>query len=184
MKSVFTLLVSLFLFASVSRAQTDSAKAARVPQEVLQIDWPAEYNWKVGTDQDNGKMRLVEVVPGSETVENWSIIGSLLAIKGMTNMPMQTVLQGALEQQQKSDSIAHLTVLERNDTAASPWILFKVESATQRGATGKTESDMFFVVQGKTALFNAIVGVHEATLTDDFVSKWKNVFHSSRLSFE
>ena len=183
-KTAFFVLLSL-VTAGAGLAQTPSAPQTQpaAKQEVLKIDWPAEYNWKVGSDQDDGKMRMVEVVPGNETVDNWSIIGSLLVIKGAVGVPMDAVLDGARAQIMKLDSVAKLTVLERTDTGAHPSILYKIESPTLHDG-GKPESQVFYFVQGSTSLFNAIVGVKEASLSDDFVNKWKGVFHTSRLSLE
>jgi hypothetical protein len=197
MKIRLLIIALVALAASASYAQsTESPKkpVAPVKQEVLKIDWPAEYNWKVGSDQDDGKMHMIEVVPGNETVENWSIIGSLLAIKGVTGVPMDAVIQGTMEQQKKLDTAARMTILERNDTAKHPSILFKMESPTlhEQAKPGQAddrssalpESEIFYFVQGETALFNAIVGVKQSTLSDDFVSKWKAIFRTSRLSVE
>lgn len=182
-------IVAIAFAPSLSFGQTPDTTKPRVKQEVLKIDWPAEYNWKVGSDQDDGKMHMLEVVPGNETVQNWSIIGSLLAIKGVTGVPMDAVIQGTMEQQKKLDTAARMTILERNDTAKHPFILFKMESPTlhDQGKPGQPllpESEIFYFVQGETSLFNAIVGVKQTTLSDDFINKWKAVFRTSRLSVE
>jgi hypothetical protein len=175
--------LTLLLTVNASAQTSTDTTKTRVKQEILRIDWPAEYKWKVGSDQDDGKMHMLEVVPGNETVENWTIIGSLLAIKGVTGVPMDVVLKGTVEQQQKLDTAATVTLIERNDTAAHPWILFKIESPTAHNA-GKPESELFYFIQGNTSLFNGIVGIKEATLTNDFVAKWKGVFKTSRLALE
>src|SRR5262249_52392265 len=60
--------------------------------ENFKIIWPEEYKWKVGSNQENDKQHMIEMIPGNETIDKWTIIGTMLTIKGVQNVPMEVAM--------------------------------------------------------------------------------------------
>ena len=96
MKSLFALL----LFISTNLFSQDKI-------ENLKINWPEKYAWKIGNNQENDKIHFVELVPGNEDINNWTIIGTMLSIKGITNLPMDTAVNLMYEQTKSKCSKSH-----------------------------------------------------------------------------
>ena len=46
-------------------AVTSMAGFAQQRNETLKIFWPTEYKWKIGSNQQNARQQLVELVPGN-----------------------------------------------------------------------------------------------------------------------
>lgn len=69
------LAVALFAFVTDAFAQTNN--------ETLRLFLPTEYKWKMASDQESGNARMMELIPGNETLNNWSIIVTTVSIKGV-----------------------------------------------------------------------------------------------------
>lgn len=151
--------------------------------ENLKIDWPDEYKWKIGSDQENDKRHLVELVPGNESIDKWTTIGTMDSFKGVTGMPIAKTPDIMLAEAKKASPGAKLTIFEKNEEGKNPWIIFKIESP---GFTNdpKPESQLFYVIQGDTALYSNFVAIKEKELSDDFVKKWIKVFKASELVYK
>lgn len=146
--------------------------------ENLKIVWPEEYKWKVGSNQENEQMHLMELVPGNETVKKWSIMGTMLSIKGATNVPMDAAMNMMFDQAKQAAPKAKLTFIEKDEKSEHPWILFKIEAPSFKN--DKTpESQLYYVTQGSSSLYSNFVALKEATLSQDFVDKWIKIFKNS-----
>lgn len=156
---------------------------AQPRQEVLKIFWPTAYKWKIGSNQTTGNQQLVELVPGNETINNWSIIGSMLVMKGSRVAKIASVPPMLLAQTHKRSATAKLTVLEQSEVAANKWVLFKVEAPNYVNSP-KPESQLYYVVQGQSALFVNFVAIKQAKLPADFVKQWSAIFKQSRITIK
>ncbi|GAB3927795.1 hypothetical protein [Mucilaginibacter myungsuensis] len=174
MKNIFASI--LILMAGVSGV------SAQPKNETLKIFWPEEYKWKIGSNQQSGTQQLVEIVPGNETINNWSIIGSMLVMKGV-QMPITDAPNKLYLQTQKRAMNPKLTVLEQNTTMGYKWVLFKIESPSFVG-NPKPESQLYYVVQGKSALFVNFVAIKQKQLPVAFLSKWSGIFKRSLLTIK
>ncbi len=70
--------------------------------ESLKLHWPESENWKVGSNQENEEMTMLELIPSNETFENWTEIGTMMAIKGAKNIPMDKAMNMMFEQSKKN----------------------------------------------------------------------------------
>jgi hypothetical protein len=152
-------------------------------RELLKIDWPAEYKWKIGSDQENEKQHMIEIIPGNETFENWSIIGTMISYKGARNVTMDIVLNLMYDEAKKHGDDPTLTPIERNDTAENAWVLFKIEAPHYKHIKNP-ESQLFYVIQGHSSLYSNFVAVKEESLSPGFVEKWTKVFKASQLVYD
>jgi hypothetical protein len=148
-------------------------------QENLKIVWPEEYKWKIGSNQEDSTQHMIELIPSDETIDKWTIIGTMLSVKGVQNAAMNIMF----EQTKQSAIKPTLTLIERNDTTKNAWIIFKIETPRFKGDKNP-ESQLYYIIQGNTSLYMNFVAIKEKSLSNDFVEKWTKVFKSSELLYQ
>ena len=153
---------------------------AQQKQEVLKIFWPTEYKWKIGSNQQNATQQMVEVVPGNETLNNWTILGSMLVLKE-ARRPLAQIPKVLLAQMRKRAKDAKLMVIEQSQTDGYNWIMFRIQASSFIDSP-KPESQLYYVIQGKSALFINFVAVKQASLSPLFLEKWAVIFKKSKIS--
>jgi len=151
--------------------------------ENLVITWPEEYKWQIGSNQEDGKMHMMELVPGNETVDKWTIIGTMISIKGVKGVSMDAIMKLMYEQAKENAPKATVTLVEKDENAKNQWIIFKIEAP--RFKDDKTpESQLYYVIQGESSLYTNFVAIKEKTLSPEFVTKWTAVFKASQLVYQ
>jgi hypothetical protein len=173
MRHLLTLLV-IFTLVINSRGQE---------KENLVIVWPEEYKWKIGSNQENESVHMMELIPGDEKIEKWTIIGTMMAIKGVKLDQIDKAMNLMYDQTKQNAPKATLTFIEKDEAAKNPWILFKIESPSFKNDKNP-ESQLYYIIQGQTSLYSNFVALREKKLTDDFVNKWKAVFKASKLVYQ
>jgi hypothetical protein len=151
-------------------------------KESLRIFWPEEYNWKIGSNQENAKQQMIELISKNETIGKWTIIGTMISMKGRTGVSMDVAMNLMFDQAKKT-SDPTLTMVERNDTTRNPWIIFKIETPNFKD-NANPESQLFYIVQGDSSLYLNFVAIKKKSLSSEFVEKWKRVFEASKLVYE
>lgn len=165
---IYISLVLLFI-ANITKAQ-----------ENLQIAWPGEYKWKIATNQKSGNAVMVELIPGNESLNNWSIIGTMLSMMGSTNVSVEKAMNMTYSQTLKNAPLARLKMIEKGVKAGSPWILFRIQSPKFNNSP-VPESQLYYIIQGRRALYSNFVAIKKPELGVLFVDKWAKVFKNSAL---
>ncbi len=148
--------------------------------ESLLLDWPENENWKVGSSQENKEMAMLELIHTNETLENWTEIGTMMSIKGAKNIPMDKAMNLMFEQSKQNSPNAKLTFIEKDESVEYPWIIFTIESPQFKN--DKTpESQLWYIVQGKTSLYTSFRAVKQATIPDDLKVKWIGFFKTGKI---
>jgi hypothetical protein len=161
-----------FLFTSLSSFGQTS--------ESLKIFWPEEYSWQVGSIQENESLHIMELIPSNEKIESWSIIGTMMAIKGAKDVPMEMAMNLMFDSAKENAPKAKLTLIEMNEEVRNPWVIFKIEAPSFHNDP-KPESQLYYIVQGESTLYSNFVAVKEKSLDRKFVRKWQDVFKASEL---
>jgi len=152
-------------------------------QEILKIDWPDEYNWKIGSTQEDGKVHMIELIPGNETVDKWTIIGTMMSVKGVKNIPMDNAVKMMFDQAKQNAPKATVTLIEKNESGQNHWVIFKIE--TPRSNNDKNpESQLYYIIQGEASLYINFVAIKEKTLSKEFVDKWTTIFKNAELVYQ
>jgi len=149
-------------------------------QENLKIAWPGEYKWKIGADQKSGNTRMVELLPGNESLTNWTIMGTMVSMMGSISVPVEQVMNATYNQTLKNAPLAKLKMIEKGIKSGSAWILFRIESPRFKNSA-VPESQLYYIIQGKRALYSNFVAVKQPSLGVLFVDKWAKVFKNSML---
>ena len=150
------------------------------PGESLLLYWPEEENWKVGNSYEDDKMAMLELIHANETLENWTEMGNMMSIKGARNISMDKAMNLMFEQSLQNAPKAKLTLIEKDETAEYPWVIFTIESPSFKN--DKTpESQLWFVIQGKDALYTNFRAVKEAEIPADLKEKWIAFFKTAEI---
>ena len=149
-------------------------------KEVLKIDWPEEYKMKKALDIEDEKTRFVVFVPENETVDNWTILGSLVSYKKTKVPNIDIIIKSYEETFLKEEPSAKLTILEKDERAKNIWALFKIE-APSISKKSNLEAQLVYVIQGEDDIHNVFVMIKEKTLSQKFVKKWSKVFKEGKL---
>ncbi len=149
-------------------------------QESLMIHWPEEYGWKVLNYQENQQNHLLELIPGNETAENWSIMGFMMSLKGITDASLDQLQAVYYKSAKEYNENAKLTLLEKNEEDEFPWILFKIENQYFDGLK-HDESQLWFIRKGNTSVYSNFVAVKESKLKAKFINEWSAIFKASQI---
>jgi tetratricopeptide (TPR) repeat protein len=148
--------------------------------ESLMLNWPENENWKVGNSQENEQMAILELIHSNETLEKWTEFGSMMSIKGAKNLPMDKAMNTMFNQAKLNSPKAKLTFIEKDESVEYPWIIFTIESPNFKN--DKTpESQLWYIVQGKTSLYTNFRAVKQATVPEDLKSKWLKFFKTGKI---
>ena len=149
-------------------------------KEVLKIEWAEEYKMKKALDIEDEKTRFMMFVPENETIDNWTILGSLVSYKKTKAPNIDIIIKSYEETFLKEEPSAKLTILEKNDRAENIWALFKIE-APSISKKSNLEAQLVYVIQGEDDIHNVFVMIKEKTLSQKFVKKWSKIFKESKL---
>jgi hypothetical protein len=155
----------------------------QVTTEKIQIVWPEEYKWKVGSDMESGYIRVLTLVPANEEIGKWTIYVEMMKIWGAKDVPMDSVMTRMFNTAKRNAPKATVQIIEKNEDVENASIIFKIEAARLHNSK-KPQSQLYYVVQGESSLFSNLVAIKEKTLPEPFIEKWKVIFKTSRLIWE
>jgi len=148
--------------------------------ENLMLYWPESENWKVGADQENAQQHVLDFIHSNETINNWTELGNMTSMKGVKGVPVDKAMNLMFDQAKQNSPKAKLTVIEKDETAEYPWIIFTIESPNFKN--DKTpESQLWYIVQGKQALYTNFRAVKQATVPVDLKDKWIKFFKGGKI---
>ena len=153
---------------------------AQGKQESLTTNWPPEYAWKVVQRQNEAAHSEIAIIPGNETTSSATIIGVMAANKGLVYKNTSNVVAYF---RNGLDEGSVLTVLEQSHDTANLWVLFKVETP-KTAKYPEPESDLYYVAQGRYALYDTHVAVKEPALSAAFIERWGDVLKASKIAMQ
>ena len=172
-----TFLTAFIALITVSFGQTQTK------DENLKIVWCEEYKWKIASNQENKTTHFLEIIPGKEKIEKWTMLGTMMSLKNTKITKTEQVVETYRQSSLKESPKAKLTVLESNDTTKNIWILFKIETPSFPNDP-KPESQLYYAIQGEATLYVNFIALKEKTLSNDFIIKWTKVFKESELVYQ
>lgn len=173
----FALLTALIALTTTSFGQPQTK------EENLKIVWCEEYKWKIASNQEDATTHFLEIIPGKDKIEKWTMLGTMMSLKNTKITKTEQVVEMYRQSSLKESPKAKLTVLESNDTAKNIWVLFKIETPSFSNDPNP-ESQLFYAIQGEATLYINFIAVKEKTLSNDFVTKWTKVFKGSELVYQ
>ena len=151
--------------------------------ESFELHWPESENWKIGSNQEDEKMTMLELIHSNETFENWTEIGTCTAYKNVLNIPSETAMNMMFEQSKKESPKAKLTFIEKDEKAEYPWIIFTIECPSFID-DNKPESQLWYIIQGKTSLYTNFRAIKKSSIPTNLKEKWISFFKSGKMIYE
>ena len=152
-------------------------------KEVLKVNLPKEYEWKVVHNYESDKTDFIIFIPKNENENNWSILVNIMSSKSFITIN-EDFIKGLFESQSPTkDPLAKLTILGKSKEGEGIWVLFKVETPSFPNDP-KPESQLWYVIQGEKTLHSMFIAKKEKTLSKEFIKKWSKVFKSGEFFYE
>ena len=152
-------------------------------KEVLKVNLPKEYEWKVVHNYESDKTDFIIFIPKNENENNWSILVNIMSSKSFITIN-EDFIKGLFESQSPTkDPLAKLTILGKSKEGEGIWVLFKVETPSFPNDP-KPESQLWYVIQGEKTLHSMFIAKKEKTLSKEFIKKWSKVFRSGEFFYE
>ena len=149
-------------------------------KEVLKVEWPKEYEWKVVVDEKDGETDVIQMIPKKENENNWSILVSIMSSKSFITIN-EDFIKGLFESQSPTkDPLAKLTILGKSNEKENVWIIFKTEASFSTNSNSHL-SQICYLLQGKSRLNSICIMKKENSLSEEFVKKWSKIFKESKL---
>lgn len=148
--------------------------------ESLMLNWPENENWKIGDDQENAQQHVLDLIHSNETIDKWTELGNMTSIKGVKGVPVDKAMNLMFDQAKQNSPKAKLTFIEKDENAEFPWIIFTIESPSFKN--DKTpESQLWYIVQGKQALYTNFRAVKQPSLSNELKTKWIAFFKTGKI---
>ena len=149
-------------------------------EEVLKIEWPKEYEWKVVVDEKDGETDVIQMIPKKENENNWSILVSIMSSKSFITIN-EDFIKGLFESESPTkDPLAKLTILEKSNEKENVWIIFKTEASFSTDSNSPL-SQICYLLQSKSTLNSICIMEKEKSLSEEFIKKWSKIFKESKL---
>ena len=181
MRSLILLVLFSLASAAVQGAVGSALEKARPDvQEGLLLAWPEDEGWHVVRQQDNEKIRRVELLPRGQTSADWTQFGTMTWFKNLRGTDVRSVPQSYLKlYSSRCPQVRSTTHLVEPD-ATYPRIIFSMECP---GFTkdGSAESGMWLAVQGRNGLYVAHRVTKEPVLSDELRTRWLEWLKSGRV---
>ena len=148
--------------------------------ESLMLYWPENESWKVGDNQENEEQHIIDLIHSNETIDKWTELVNMTSLKGVKNVQVEKAMNIMFDQSKKQSPKAKLTFLEKDENTEYPWILFKIESPYFKDDKNP-ESQLWYIVQGKSSLYTNFRAVKSATLTEEQKLSWTKIFKNGKI---
>lgn len=165
---------------ALRRERCDTAGFAH---EGIVIEWPKDRGpWKQVDQRDDSTMSVVVLRREREIGKDWTELGMMTSMKRVYRAHPDTVMTVLFNESKKQATSPALTVLEHGVTEGRPWVIFCIEAGSWTTANGQPESQIYYVVQGRTALYIVHRDTHAAQLKPAEKKLWTSVFRKTRLT--
>lgn len=159
-------------------------------KESLILNWAEKEDWEIAFNEEEGDKSIIGFTHKDESITNYTEIGMMAKINGIFKVPLQMVMDSLIKgfvlikEFIKDSPKAKRTIIEKDDLAEYPWILFSYESIIFDNKEFNQGSFLFYIVYGKQATYVNLIVTKEETLPDDFIKKWSAFFKTGKIIFE
>ncbi|MBI4646845.1 MAG: hypothetical protein HY738_09695 [Bacteroidia bacterium] len=150
--------------------------------EAFILNWDDIGKWNIIRQQQDGDITMIELIQEGEILENWTEMGTLISTKGVFNISLDESMNMTYEIVKKECPNNKLTFIEKDELGEYPWILFKIECSSYE-KTESSESQIYYTVFGKKALYNCVIAFKESTISEETKIKWVNFFRSGKIDY-
>ena len=154
-------------------------------KEVLKIDWPEEYEWKVVHNYESDKTDFIIFIPKNENENNWTIRCSSMVFRNTPLSNVDFIIKHYENNFSKQIPSAKFTLLEKSNEEKNFWFISKIENPSPSlEAESDSDSVLLYIIQKENTLYQVMIAVKEKSLSEEFVKKWSKVFRSGEFFYE
>ncbi len=147
--------------------------------ESLLLDWPDTEGWKIANRTEDAEEKTIELLKHKETFDNWTEIGTMFVYKNIPaskKIPITKTMDLMYDGAKKICPSPKATMLDKDETANHPWIIFKIECSSNT-----PEAQVWYAIQGTNELFVNFRGVKQKIVPADLQNKWIKFFKSAKI---
>ena len=152
-------------------------------KEVLKIDWPKEYEWKVVHNYESDKTDFIILIPKNENENNWTIRCSSMIFRNTPLSNVDFIIKHYENNFSKQIPSAKFTLLEKSNEEKNFWFISKIENPSP-SLEAESDSVLLYIIQKENTLYQVMIAVKEKTLSKEFIKKWSKVFRSGEFFYE
>ncbi len=156
---------------------------ALLEEELFIFHWAEEEKWTIESHSDDEQMMVGQLLKTNETRDNWTEALAMQTFKGLTHASMDKTMNSMFDQAKLSSPNAKLTLIEKDEDAEYPWVIFSIEG--KNDFQGKAiESELWYVIQGKKSLHMRIWSIKEIPIPEDTKKKWVESFKGGKILYQ
>lgn len=145
----------------------------------LESRWPDLNGWSIGNRKEDRDMKKIELLPEGESREDWKKLASVMALKNVRGIPMDTARFFLAKQAQgKCDGLRTKT-LEKVENEEERYIFFTLH-CTEHINTEEAETQFWYVEQGEQHLYAYFVATKELRMSSEQKEKWMRFFKARK----
>ena len=84
-------------------------------EELLEINFPEEYEWNVVTNVENDDIRIIELVPAQENKEDWNLLFTYAYFKNPKKYNVEFLKNFYIEALKEKAPKGRVTILEESN---------------------------------------------------------------------
>ena len=150
-------------------------------EENIISHWTKQENWKIGSDQKNTKLRVIDFIPSNETLANWTELGNMTSMESKEDVTLDKVMNLTFEQIKQQAPKAKLTFIDKDENAEYPWTIFTIECPIFIDSK-IPESQLWYVVIDKDRLYTNFRAVKKMEISKEQKEKWVDFFKTMKLT--
>jgi len=153
-------------------------------KQTLVIPFPAEYMFKVGSEENLGNMHIIQSIPESEKPDEWTLLVNTTVVRDISDLTAIGIIEMYRKSTKEEAAGAKLTIIESKQKVKNhnTYAIFKVE-IPRFHYDPQPQSRLYYIVQGDNELFVNYVAIKSPTLDKAFENKWIKVFKASKLVY-
>lgn len=153
----------------------------KVYTELLGINW-GDIKWDLVSNTEDDNIQETKLVKANTPKDNSGQKWTSISYKNSKNKSLTGVMNTLFDDAKKRSRFAKLTVIEKNENGAYPWIMFTIENYYDE-TNARLEAYYYFVLQGNTNLFLNEIQTPDPTIPIVDRILWKSTFKNYKVIY-
>ena len=149
-------------------------------EEAISLALPENEGWKLADDKGSALEREQVYIHRYEKPDNWTEKVSTTTLKGVIQVGMDKAMDLMYQRGKLESPKMKLVYVDKDEKAEHPWIIFELVSPTLN-KDGTFESQLWYVVQGKQALYANFFAVNQTYVPAELKDKWIKIFKQTKI---
>ena len=148
--------------------------------EAFSLPWPVDEHWRVQNISEDSTFSLMEFFHDNEQPELWTEYGAMMTLRDIRNANFKEFSQMIYQDFKQRAPKATLQYIKEDKKSEFPWLILSLQAPSTVDHQ-QPESQLWYIIQGKTALYSNFRAVKKATLSKELIKKWSAFFRSGTI---